>query len=143
MTRMILINSSARLRVAPVILQSALSDPEVAANFVVQTSWGPDAPEGLANLGKKSMLQLEATTLHADFLACDSFDVRQELGEIRIPALVICGSEDMMTPVRFGQNLAEHIADAHMIIIEGAGHYAMLQYPKAVADAISEFLGLS
>ncbi len=140
--RMIILNSSARLRVSPELLQWAVADPESAADFVVQTSWGSEAPAALADLGKKSMLQIESATLHGDFLACDSFDVRQELREINIPTLVISGSEDKMTPLRFGQYLAEHLVNARLIVIEGAGHFAMLQSPGEVADAISQFLGL-
>lgn len=140
MTRMIIINSSARLRVAPVIMDAALAEPESVVDFVARWSWGEGAAENLINQGKQSMMRTNPAVLHADFLACDRFDVRSKLHQIRIPTLVISSTEDKMTPLRYGRYLAENIADGRLVIIEDAGHFAMLERPKIAADAIADFL---
>ena len=88
------------------------------------------------------MLQTDPAVLHSDFIACDCFDIRTKLDQIHIPTLVISGTEDKMTPLKYSRYLVENIVDARLIIIEGAGHFSMLQKPKMVANAIAEFMGV-
>jgi pimeloyl-ACP methyl ester carboxylesterase len=57
-----------------------------------------------------------------------------------IPVLVICGSDDRMTPASFGRALAAGIPGARLVIIKNAGHYINLEQPQAVADVISTFI---
>jgi pimeloyl-ACP methyl ester carboxylesterase len=141
-TRIVVVGSSARLRVSPDVLDVALVEPEVAVDFIIRSSWGADAPDTLSNRGKKSMLQTDPAVLYGDFLACDCFDIRPKLNQIHIPTLVISGTEDKMTPLKYSRYLAENVADARLIIIEGAGHFSMLQKPRMVANAIVEFMGV-
>jgi pimeloyl-ACP methyl ester carboxylesterase len=141
-TRVVIVGSSARLRVSPNVLDVALTEPEVAVDFIIRSSWGSDAPDALASRGKKSMLQTDSAVLYGDFLACDCFDIRTKLNQIHIPTLVISGTEDKIIPLKYGHYLAENVANARLIIIEGAGHFSMLQKPKVVANAIAEFMGV-
>ena len=78
--------------------------------------------------------------VHKDFLACKAFDDRERLNEIQQPALIICGSEDKMTPVRFSQFLIDDLPDARLEIIPNAGHMVMLEQPANVAALIKKFL---
>lgn len=36
-----------------------------------------------------------------DLLVCERFDVMDQLGEIDLPTQVLCGSDDVMTPVKY------------------------------------------
>jgi pimeloyl-ACP methyl ester carboxylesterase len=87
------------------------------------------------------MAETRASVLYSDFLACDEFDVRDRLAELRQPALVLCGADDQMTPVRHAQFLASAINNAVLNIVQNAGHMAMLEQPLVVASAISDFVG--
>jgi pimeloyl-ACP methyl ester carboxylesterase len=82
------------------------------------------------------MLQVAPQTIHDDFSACNAFDVTERLGEIRCPTLVICGTEDRLTPVKYATLLAERIPGAELKLIEGAGHMVMTEKPDLVAEAI-------
>ena len=73
-------------------------------------------------------------------MACNTFDETGRIEQIRQPALVICGSEDKMTPLRQSQFLAEHIPEATLKTIPGAGHMVMLEKPQPVADSLLGFL---
>jgi pimeloyl-ACP methyl ester carboxylesterase len=82
--------------------------------------------------------------VHEDFQACDGLDVMDHLTGIQIPALIICGAEDRMTPVKYSQYLAEQIPNATLKVVEEAGHMVMLERPTIVAKAMGEFVqGLS
>jgi pimeloyl-ACP methyl ester carboxylesterase len=62
------------------------------------------------------------------------------LGEIRAPALVVCGSEDRLTPPKYSEHLRDHIQGARLEVVPGAGHLVMLEAPAAVARAVEAFL---
>ena len=47
---------------------------------------------------------------------------KQALGDVKIPSLVIHGSDDPLVPVSGGRDTAEEIPRAELMIIEGMGH---------------------
>jgi pimeloyl-ACP methyl ester carboxylesterase len=75
-----------------------------------------------------------------DFRACDAFDVRERLGDISVPTLVIGGKDDRLTPPKFSEYLREHIPNARLLLVEEAGHMVMLEQPAVVTEAIADFL---
>ncbi len=141
-TNLVLLNTGARLKVAPFILDAAVSEPGRVANFIIRMSWPEDAPEELLKLSEQNIMQIDPLVLRGDFLACNSFDVRTDLPNLRVPTLVISGTEDKMTPLKFGRFLADNIPVARFVPIKGAGHFTILERPAAVARAISDFLEL-
>jgi pimeloyl-ACP methyl ester carboxylesterase len=86
------------------------------------------------------MLEVPAEVVHADYLACDRFDVLERLGEIDCPTHVICGDEDQLTPPKFSNYLVEHIQGANFELISSAGHMVMLEQPERFAQALLAFL---
>ena len=77
----------------------------------------------------------------ADFRACDRFDVRDRLSEIQVPALVVVGEDDTLTPPAAAEKLAAGLAPhVEIAVIEGAGHLPMVEQPRLVADAVQPFL---
>ncbi len=75
-----------------------------------------------------------------DFRACDAFDVLDRLGEIALPALVIVGERDRLTPPRYAERLAEAIPGASLVVVPRAGHLPMVERPRPVAEAVAAFL---
>lgn len=53
------------------------------------------------------------------------------LKELAIPALVIHGTEDLMVPFEHGQNLAELLPEARLLVLDGVGH--VFPYPNMTA----------
>jgi pimeloyl-ACP methyl ester carboxylesterase len=143
---LILVGSGARLRVAPAILTGILSDSEVETAFeatvdlVCDYAFGPSATEQLKRLGRQRLLKTPPQVLHGDYSACDAFDVMERLGEIRCPTLVIGGTADRLTPPKYVVYLRDHIPDAELVLVDGAGHMVMLEKPEVVAKAISRFI---
>jgi pimeloyl-ACP methyl ester carboxylesterase len=137
---LVLVATGARLRVAPAILEGIRSDFEGAVEVITRFAWSPQAKPALTELGRRALLETGPDVLFGDFVACDRFDVMERLGEIETPTLVIAGTADQLTPPKYAHFLAEHIAGAHLTIIEGAGHMVMLEQPVEVAKAAGEFL---
>ncbi|TQF67004.1 alpha/beta hydrolase [Rhodococcus spelaei] len=57
-----------------------------------------------------------------------------------IPAVVVCGSADLMTPFAHSAALAARLPGAELVRIEGAGHSVILERAQEVAVAIGALL---
>jgi pimeloyl-ACP methyl ester carboxylesterase len=137
---LVLVGTGARLRVLPRILEGLLSDFDSIVDMLLGYAYAEDAPSELVELGKREWLANTPEVVHGDFLACDNFDVMEQLGEMRCPTLVLCGEDDLLTPAKYGRYLEENIPNATLSIVPGAGHMVMLEQPEQVNRAIEEFL---
>ena len=137
---LILLGTGAKLPVSDAILDQVLTDFDAAVAFITKYSWSRSAPEQMIALGKQIMGETSPAIVHGDFVACNGFDVRDQLGNVAVPTLVVSGEVDKMTPVKFGRFLAEHIPDAQFELIDGAGHMLMLERPLPVTTHIQQFL---
>jgi len=137
---LILVATGAKLRVAPQILGGILTDTEATLDLVTRFAWGPNAPEQMVQLGRAQMADTSPQVMADDYAACDAFDVREHLGQITVPTLVIGATADQLTPPKYAAFLAEKIPGARLAMIEGAGHMVMLEQPEQVARHVSEFL---
>ena len=75
-----------------------------------------------------------------DLLACDRFDVMDQLEQIDIPVQVLCGSDDTMTPVKYADYLTEHLKNARETVIPGGTHFVQMQKFKQVNEEIEQFM---
>jgi pimeloyl-ACP methyl ester carboxylesterase len=66
--------------------------------------------------------------------------VRDQLGRIRIPTLVMVGEEDRATPPFRARRIAAGIPGAQLETISGAGHLCTVEDPSAVNAALDRFL---
>lgn len=137
-----LIGTGARLRVLPSILDnsaSAVTFPR-AVDEIVRCSYSSTADPRLLELGREAMLEIRPTVLHSDFVACDNFDLMEEVEQIEPPALVLTGADDLLTPPRYAQYLANKLPVARLVIVPQAGHMVMLEQPRQVASSLLDFL---
>lgn len=135
---LILLGAAARLRVNPELLE-ALANPGsfiAAVRQLTAWSYGPGTPPELLALAARRMAETGPEVLLGDFQACNAFDISAQLGEIRQPALVLCGEHDRMVPLRQSQALAAGLPNAHLEMIPAAGHMLMLEQPDAVQEAL-------
>lgn len=139
---LILVGTGGRLRVNPTILEGMSSNEsyERTVKEIVSWSFGSQASPRLMELAGKRMLDTEREVYLGDFQACDAFDELERLDQIELPSLVICGSEDQMTPVKYSQRLDQDIPESELVILEGAGHMVMLESPNEVESAIKRFM---
>jgi proline-specific peptidase len=66
--------------------------------------------------------------------------VMDRLGEIQVPTLVLAGRDDFQFPPEHQAQLAAGIPNAHLEIIERAGHNAPTERPEQVIQAVREFM---
>jgi len=66
--------------------------------------------------------------------------VMDRLGEIKVPTLVMAGRDDFLYPPEHQVALAGGIINAHLEIIERAGHEAPSERPGEVLKVIRNFM---
>ncbi len=138
---LILVGTGARLRVHPSILETT-ADPKrftEAVDKIIDWSFSESAPERLVELAHRRMLEVDPNVIHDDFVACDNFDVMEQVSKIKLPALVICGEADRLTPMKYSEYLVDKIHAARLQRVPEAGHMVMLEKPEIVSSAIGEF----
>jgi pimeloyl-ACP methyl ester carboxylesterase len=137
---LVLIGTGAKLPVSNLILEQALTDFASVTRFITKHSWSPDAPPPLVAKAHEVLIKTPPEVLHGDFVACNTFDVRDQLGKINAPTLVIAGTGDKMAPPKFGRYLAEQIPQATLHMVENGKHMMMLEQAGEVTAVISQFL---
>lgn len=134
------LGSGARLRVLPATLEGlrkAVDSPApqteaAATDSLIEPELAAVIARRRQENGPRSMLN--------DLEACDKFDVMDRLDEITLPVLAVVGTEDVMTPPKYSQFMADKLADASAVIIEGGTHMAYAEKPDEVNSAIESFL---
>lgn len=137
-----LLGGGAKMRVASTVLETA-GNPntfESAVDSINANCFSETAQQSLVQLSKQHMLKMRPPVLLGDYLACNEFNVADQLEQIQIPALVICGAEDRMTPPKFSESLRDGIAKSTLHILDQAGHMVMLEKPDEVAGLLKQFL---
>jgi pimeloyl-ACP methyl ester carboxylesterase len=138
----IIIGSGARLRVHPVFLTPC--EEAIKGNAQKWYELFEEMYRLTPGDYKKEMIEKQKAIGPAvmlnDFLCCDKFDVMDRVHEIKVPALIICGESDVMTPVKFANYLGAKITNSRVVIIPQATHLVFTEKPEAVNKAIEDFV---
>ena len=96
------------------------------------------SPAAIA-LGMQELRACRARTLAADVAIARSMDVTELAGRLRVPALILCGSRDRVTPLALSRHLNATIAGSRLSLVDGAGHMLLIEAPAVVNREISAF----
>ena len=67
-------------------------------------------------------------------------DQTERLSQINVPALIVVGKEDPITPVADSQKMHERIAGSQLVVIENASHVSNIEQSEQFNRALREFL---
>ncbi len=136
----VLVGTGARLRVFPVVLNGINNDFEETVRKITQFAYSRKAPVDLIEKGVLDLMKCRPEVLYGDFLACDRFDIMNEVEKIDLPTLILCGEEDELTPVKYSQFLQNRIKGSKLEVLPHAGHMVMMESGKAFNEKIAEFI---
>ena len=137
----ILLGTGARLRVHPDYLERCRqpgpnNSDWLAGHMGYFKGVAPDMQPVLSQRAVEVGPEVELN----DLLACDRFDVMGQLEQIDLPAQVLCGSDDVMTPVKYSDYLTKHIKNARESVIPGGTHFVQMEQHKKVNEEIEKFM---
>ncbi len=135
---LLLIATGATLKVGEKNLEKIKSG-DINPNFK-RLSFSDESPEELFLAETKADLKTNVDVFYKDLLACDAFDMTNDLTRISQPTLIMVGEHDVSTPYPFSEYLHKNIYDSQIAIIPKAAHEAILEQPDAIMQAITAFL---
>lgn len=112
----------------------AAGSTEVVADAVVERWLTPAFAAAHPDVRASLRAMLVATPAEGYAAACDALarmDLRDDLGSIGAPTLVIGAAEDPATPLQHQQAIADAIPGARLEVIADAAHLANVQQPEA------------
>lgn len=147
-TKLGLLGTGSVTPVNDALINSARDNP--AAAYALMTGWslaassklgGNPVPGMWMSGGCLALLGRNAPgTLHNDFLACAAWSTGAEaVAKITCPTLVMVGANDVMTPPKIGQKLAQAIPGSRYVALPACGHMLFSESPDAMLDGLKAF----
>ena len=101
-------------------------------------SFGDDAVSPTVVAYSEEMIQDTATDTLVEFL--HALEVHDESAALpvlaRVPTLIACGDRDLLTPVKYSEEMAAAIPNSLLVIVPGAGHLVQMERPDVINDAL-------
>ncbi len=135
----VLLGSSAKLRVAPAIFDAIDRDFAQAAHMLARYFYARPTEE-LLERSVAQILAVGAAQTRRDFEACNRFDVLDRLGDVNLPLLVLSGENDAMVPPKFALSVADRVPGAQSRIFAGTGHLLFIERPDDTNEALRTFV---
>jgi pimeloyl-ACP methyl ester carboxylesterase len=144
-TALSLIGTAATMTVGPDLLKAAEANDHDAIDMVsiwglgFQAELGGSLAPGLwMHSGAQRVLEkCRPGVLFNDLSACNAYrDALAAAAQITVPATLILGERDMMTPARAGRTLAAALPNSRTVVLPGAGHMMMVERPDELLAAL-------
>src|SRR5437763_2433532 len=140
-----LIGAAAAMTVGPDLLKAAEANDHSAVDMV--SIWGLGfkaelggslAPGLWMHSGAQRVLeQCRPGVLFNDLAACNAYqNALAAAAQITLPATLILGERDMMTPLKAGKALAAALPNSRTVVLRGAGHMMMVERPDELLAAL-------
>lgn len=124
-------------RIGPLDQGKTMAD--IAKALMPTMRGGKSDPAGLA-LAERIMAGIPPDTYRKAVRLLTTFDRRRELADIKVPALLIAGSDDKTAPPAMMERMAQKIPGAEYALLEGCGHLGPMDQPEAFNAALLSFL---
>ncbi len=136
----ILVGTGSKLRVAPMIFDLLHNDFESYIQAVGEFMFHSSASEKMKAASQAEVRKCLPEIISRDFTVCNEFNIMDTIHELQIPTLILVGSNDQMTPIKYSQYLLDEISDSHMVVIDEAGHSVMLEQSEEFNQEILQWL---
>lgn len=136
-----LVGTGAQLPVNKYLLEATAhpSTFPTAVDKIIRWAFSENTDRKVIELARERMSEVRPGVLGGDFQACAAYDARGQLDKVQVPALVLCGKEDRMTPMDLSESLTRSLTDARLEIIPDAGHMVMIEKPARTAEILKSF----
>jgi pimeloyl-ACP methyl ester carboxylesterase len=98
------------------------------------------APEKVASV-RDRFLEMDPRGYAVCCRVIRDMDLRQDIGSITTPTLVIAGAEDPATPVAMMEDIRARIAESELVVLPRAAHLLAIEQAVRVNRHLLSFLG--
>jgi pimeloyl-ACP methyl ester carboxylesterase len=113
--------------------------PDVGHLVARMTQFGPDAPPHVVDYVVALAARAPSHVWTDGLAALMDADLRDAAAFVRVPALVIAGEHDRMTPPSSAVALAGELPEGRLELLERAGHIPMMETPEAFNELVDAF----
>ncbi|MFN7698254.1 MAG: alpha/beta fold hydrolase [Deltaproteobacteria bacterium] len=100
-----------------------------------------ERPEIVREFRERLAAMDPASIGHAvDCVEFDRRDIRRELVQVRCPTLVVCGVDDVATPIACSEEIVGAIPGSELALVPQAGHLSAWERPEVVTPLLLERL---
>jgi pimeloyl-ACP methyl ester carboxylesterase/DNA-binding SARP family transcriptional activator len=108
-------------------------------HFVATVVSDPDTGE-LAEQFTRNLLRLPRESILSTWTPDPELDIAPILGQVKVPTLVLHGTEDRRVSVAAAHHLALHIPDARLYLFEGRGHLPIFTATAEFCQVLRQFV---
>ena len=109
-----------------------------ASALVVRAAFGRHATGAAVAEVRQMISEVSPETAVEAGRAIAEHDVRDDLGHVDLPTMVVVGDADLLTPPAHARAVAECVPGAQLRVLPGVGHQVMQEDPDALARLIDE-----
>ena len=113
---------------------------EAVVPFMFSTGFQQSQPEQVAAFRQQFIDSSIDGIARATKAVTRRTSVLGRLSEVKVPTLVIVGSDDISTTPDKAQHVVEGIRGARLETIAGSGHLTAIEQPERISQLLSEFL---
>ena len=117
---------------------AAISDAVISRWFT--PPYPQDFPEKVASV-RERFLQMDPRGYAVCCRVIRDMDLRQDIGLITAPTLIIAGADDPATPVAMMEDIRARIADSELVVLPRAAHLLAIEQADRVNRHLLSFLG--
>ena len=124
-------------RIAP--LDAGKSMAEIAQDVMPAQRGRITDKEGLER-AERIMAGIPPATYRKAVQIITTFDRREDLPKIAVPALLVAGSDDVTAPAQLMGHMAQKIPHAEFVVLRGCGHLGPMDQPEEFNKVLEGFL---
>ncbi len=118
--------------------------PDTNTSLVmVRTAFGRDPSVKAVEDVREMLAEMDHDHLIAAGRAIVDHDVRKDLTHVKVPAMVVVGSADLLTPVNQSKVLRDAMPGSVLHVLPGVGHQTMQEAPERFAELVDELAAMS
>jgi len=107
---------------------------------LIALAFGQKTAKPVLDVALKDSVATPPEVWYRDFSACNRFDLTASLPSINVPALVIAGAYDLLTPPGYSRYLSDSLPSARLEVFAEAGHMTMLEQPERFNEVVLNFI---
>ena len=113
----------------------------VSQALIRYAAFGPSATDGEVAFYERMLIDCPADVRAACGVVLSDLDLWSAVAGLTVPALVIAGDHDRLTPPEHGRRIAEALPHpAGLIVLEQTGHMSPLERPRELVEALVELI---
>lgn len=137
---LVLVATSPKLSVPQQTLENTRDHYADFCDVSPNRAFAEESAQELRDQYKLGLIDTGSEVCHGDLVACNKFDVKDEVDKIRLPTLIVSADKDLMTPAKNGEYLHQKIYGSEFHVLRNSGHFLMQEKIQEFNTILNDFV---